>query len=174
MLLDIIGEAYAITKDLKDVVIVGAVAVMLQTGRSRTSHDIDVALATDISREKLIGLGYIPVEGKRDSWTSPRGIKVDMYRKDVSEIPVSEIVKTATILNEGTKKEVKVASLEVMILSKYRSFNSSDRPNDKADLNTIVKKCLKKVDWNRLETICNGELEYNEITKMLGLLKKLG
>lgn len=129
-MLDIIGEAYAISNDLKDVVMVGAVAVMLQTNRSRTSHDIDVALTMDTSREDLIGLGYTPVEGKRDSWDSPRGIKVDIYRNDVSGIPVSEIVRTATILNKGTKKEVKVACLEFLIIAKYRSFNSSNRPND--------------------------------------------
>jgi len=173
-LLDIIGESYAITKDLKDVVMVGAVAVMLQTKRARTSFDIDVALATDITHDDLIELGYISIEGKRDSWYSPRNIKVDIYRKDVSDIPVSTIVKTATLLNENTKKEVKVACLEVMIIAKYRSFNSSDRPNDRADLKTIVEKCLKKIDWNRLEKICKNQLEYDEIVKMLTRLKKLG
>lgn len=173
-MLDIIGEAYAITKELKNVVMVGAVAVMLQTGRSRTSHDIDVALAADISREDLIELGYFPIEGKRDSWDSPRGIKVDIYREDVSGIPVSEIVKNATLLNEGTKKEVKVASIEFLIIAKFRSFNSTNRPNDRDDLHTIVKKCLKKIKWAKLESLCNSELEYDEITKMLGSLKKLG
>ena len=173
-MLDIIGESYAITKDLKDVVMVGAVAVMLQTGRSRTSHDIDVALAAHMSCDDLIELGYIPVEGKRDSWDSPRGIKVDIYREDVSGISVSEIVKTATLLNEGTKKEVKVASIEFLIIAKYRSFNSTERPNDREDLQTIVKKCIKKVNWDRLEALCKDNLEYSEITKMLGALKKLG
>jgi len=171
---NIISEAYAISKDLKDVVMVGAVAVMLQTKRSRTSYDIDVALATDISHDTLIGLGYIPVKGKRDSWDSPRGVKVDIYRNDVSGIPVSEILETCTVLNEKTSKEVKVACLEVLIIAKYRAFNSSDRPNDREDLKTIVKKCLNKIDWNRLERLCSTQLEYNEITKMLGNLKKLG
>lgn len=171
---DIIGEAYVISKELKDVIMVGAVAVMLQTKRSRTSHDIDVALATDISRDDLIGLGYIPVKDKRDSWDSPRHIKVDIYRKDVSGIPVSEIVKTATILNENTNKEVKVACLEVLIIAKYRAFNSSHRPNDREDIHTIVRKCLKNIDWNRLENLCENQLEYSQITKMLANLRKLG
>ena len=94
------GEAYAISKDLKDVVMVGAVAVMLQTKRSRTSYDIDVALAADITHDDLIELGYIPIEGKRDSWYSPRIVKVDIYRNDVSGIPVSTIVKMLTNLKK--------------------------------------------------------------------------
>ena len=163
-----------VTKDLKDVVMIGAVAVMLQTKRSRTSNDIDVALVADMPRDDLIGLGYIPIKEKKDSWYSPRGIKVDIYREDVNGIPVSDIARTAIIFDANTNKEVRCASLEFLILAKYRSFNASTRPNDREDLKTIVERCIKKVDWDGLEAFCKDGLEYKEITKMLGNLKKLG
>ena len=171
---DIINEAYSISKELKDVVMIGAVAVMLHTKRSRTSNDVDVVLVTDVSHDDLIELGYIPIKRKRDSWYSPRGIKVDIYRVDVNGIPVSDIEKTGIIFNANTSKKVRCASLEFLILAKYRSFNASNRPNDREDLKTMVEKCIKKIDWDRLEAFCKDELEYKEIVKMLGNIKKLG
>ena len=38
----------------------------------------------------------------------------------------------------------------------------------------MVEKCIKKVDWDRLEAFCKDELEYKEIVKMLGNIKKTG
>ena len=122
---DIINEAYSISKELKDVVMIGAVAVMLHTKRSRTSHDVDVVLVTDVSHDDLIELGYIPIERKRDLRYWPRGIKVDIYRGDVNGIPISDIEKTRIIFNANTSKKVRCASLEFLILAKYRSFNAS-------------------------------------------------
>lgn len=149
---DIIGEACAIAKELKDAVIIGAVAVMLHTKRSRTSNDVDIVLVTDISHDDLIELGYIPVKRKRDSWYSPRGIKVDIYRENVSGIPISDIEKDKIVFNADTNKEIKCASLEFLILAKYRSFNASYRPNDREDLKAMLRNASKKltgIGWRR-------------------------
>ena len=163
----IVSEAIEIFNDLKDVVIIGAVAVMLHTKKSRTSFDVDVAVAGEISREDLLDKGYIPISGKRDSWNTPRGGKVDLFRDDVSGIPIETIIKTAVDLTSNSKNTVKVAALEALIVAKYRSFNSTYRPNDKNDLQIIARRKFNEINWNLLRKLTLEQFEYEEIKKAM-------
>jgi len=158
----IISEAIEIFHDLKKVIIIGAVAVMMHTNKSRTSFDVDVAVAGEISRDSLIDNGYMPIEGKRDSWNTPRGGKVDLFRNDVSDIPIKTIIESAVELSINSNK-IKVACIEVLIVAKYRAFNSAYRPNDKDDLQTIARKKFKEIRWDFLHKLTKDEFEYNQI-----------
>src|SRR5437660_803555 len=96
----LLAEAILITKELGDVVFVGAVAVLLHIGRrkARESRDLDFAIAYHISDESLFDKKYIkyPRSGKTEYY-SPRGFKLDIYTTDVSHVPISVIVDTANI-----------------------------------------------------------------------------
>ncbi len=79
----LVREAVEVAKDIGDVVLVGAAAVMLHTREGRSSEDLDFALASELSDDILLDKGYIKLRDKRDSWQTPRHFKVDFFRKDV-------------------------------------------------------------------------------------------
>ena len=162
----IISEAIEIFHDLKDVVVIGAVAVMLHTKKARTSFDVDVAVTGEISDDFLGNLGYIRIAGKRDSWNTPRGGKVDLFRKDVSGIPVTIVTKSAVELTANSQK-IKAASIEVLIVSKYRAFNSQNRPGDLNDLHIIARKKFDDIRWDFLRKLTKNDVEYKEIEKVM-------
>lgn len=164
---NVVSEAIEIFNDLKDVIMIGAVAVMLHTKKTRMSFDVDVAVAGEITDEFMISKGYIPIQGRRDSWDTPRHGKVDLFREDVSGIPIQTIIKTAVDLPANSKNIVKVACVEAIIVSKYRAFNSQYRPNDKADLQTIARRKFKEIDWNMVKKLTKNQLEYDEIKKAM-------
>lgn len=164
---NVVSEAIEIFNDLKDVIMIGAIAVILHTKKSRTTFDVDVAVAGEISDDFMISKGYIPIQGKRDSWDTPRRGKVDLFREDVSGIPIQTIIKTAVDLPANSKNIIKVACIEVLIVSKYRAFNSQYRPYDKADLQIIARKKFKEIDWGLVKKITKNQLEYDEIKKAM-------
>ncbi len=167
-MVNIINEAIEIFNDLVNVIIIGAVAVMIHTKKTRTSFDVDVAVAGEITHDFLIDKGYIPVEGKRDSWSTPRGSKVDFFREDVSDIPIKKIIDTAVKLKVNSKNEVKVASIEVLIVAKFRAFNSvANRAQDMNDLQIIARKKFKEIDWKLVRQLSKSDLEYDEIRKAM-------
>jgi len=93
---ELVREALQITRELDNVVFVGAVAVYLYTKRNRTTRDLDFAVASKITKDELTRKGYhIFQEKGKDIRRSPRGYKVDIFYRDVSEIPVETIFQTA-------------------------------------------------------------------------------
>ncbi len=90
-------EAIAITKELGNVVFVGAVAVLSYLGwRHRATRDLDFAMAAKLSKEELDQRGYRTfIEGRKEVTYSPRGFKVDIYTNDINEIPIHTVVAMA-------------------------------------------------------------------------------
>ncbi|MGI0059154.1 MAG: hypothetical protein ACREBJ_05240 [Nitrosotalea sp.] len=93
---DLVQEALQIVEDLGDVVFIGAVAVMLHTQITRESADLDFAPVRDLTDEFLKEKEYFQFEenGKLVRRT-PRGYKIDIFTRDVSGIPLSDVIRTA-------------------------------------------------------------------------------
>jgi hypothetical protein len=99
------GIAMRVSRDLKEVVFVGAFAVICHIGPYRRTRDIDLALATPLSDEEFEGLGYhIFHESGKKVIRTPEGVKLDVYTRDVSGIPVSEVFKTA-VMRRGVRRD---------------------------------------------------------------------
>jgi len=140
--------AVQIAKDLKQVVFIGAYAA-ISYGATRSTRDIDIALATPRTDQELGRLGYRVSEerGKKIVRTAG-GVKIDIFTKDVSGIPIREIFATAqTIQKFGTP--VRIICLEALLLAKMRA----GRPQDNDDLRQLCKLRGKDIRWNLVETM---------------------
>lgn len=166
---ELVREAIQISKELNEVVFIGAIAVYLHTKTTRESHDIDFAIASKISREELLEKGYnIYQERGKEIIRTPRYTKVDIYTDDVSGIPVNEIIKTAVDIEVNKKGEIiKIASLEALIVAKHRASRPS-RPQDTEDLRDIALRKYNIINWELLKTFIKDEYEFENIkTTML-------
>lgn len=161
-------EAIAITKELGEVVFVGAVAVLSYLGwKHRTTRDLDIAMAR-LTKGQLEQLGYRTFqEAGKDVVRSPRGFKVDIYTNDVSKIPIDTIYITAKEVPLGNDK-IKVASLEVLLVAKLRAMRPS-RPQDRDDFNKLCESNGKLVDWKALDDIA-AEIELSTIRESVRAL----
>ena len=141
--------AIEITQNLKHVVFVGAYAVMTHIGPFRRTRDIDLALASPISDEELEKLGYriFLEKGKKTIYTHG-GVKIDVYLKDVSGIPVSRIFDTAITKQIG-KHNIQVVCLEALLIAKLRAA----RPQDIDDIQQICRMKGKEIDWKVVESL---------------------
>ena len=155
-------EAIAVTKELGDVVFVGAVAVLSYLGwKHRTTMDLDIAMATELTKEQLEHLGYRRFQERgKDVTYSPRGYRIDIYTRDVSDIPIETIYSTASevVLR---KYKIRVASLEVLLVAKLRAMRPS-RPQDKDDFNKLCERNGRSIDWKMLNAIAT-EIEASRI-----------
>jgi len=146
-------EAIAITKELGDIVFVGAVAVLSYLGwRYRSTRDLDIAMASKLTKDQLEQRGYtiFPERGK-EVIRSPRGYKIDIYTNDVSDIPIGIVFNTAREVLIGNDT-IKVASLELLLVAKLRAMRPS-RPQDREDFNKLCEKNGKSIDWKALNEI---------------------
>lgn len=140
--------AVQIAKDLKQVVFIGAYAA-IQHGATRSTRDIDIALATPKTDEELGKLGYRVSEerGKKIVRTTD-GIKIDIYTKDVSGIPIPQIFKTAvTVPKAGLT--IRIICLEALLLAKMRA----GRPQDIDDLRQLCKLRGREIRWDLVESM---------------------
>ena len=95
--------AIRISRDLKEVVFVGAFAVICHIGPYRRTRDIDLALATPLSDEEFERLGYrIFREGGKKVIRTKEGVKLDVYTRDVSGIRVPVVFETAVTKRVGS------------------------------------------------------------------------
>ncbi len=155
----LVREAIDITKDIGDVIFIGAVAIMLHTNQGRSSADLDIALSTTISDEELEQKKYIRHTDKRDSWYTPRGYKIDIFRKDVSKIPMNLVVETSKIVPVDSKNKVRVAGLECLIVAKSRA----NRPIDREDLRLLAKRKFEEINWDVLKSMTKLDIEFTTI-----------
>ena len=141
--MNLLREAVRITHELREVVFVGALAIFAHIGTHRRTLDIDIALASSITEEELEKLGYHlwPESGKEVRRT-PHGVKVDIYRNDVSGIPVAQIFETAVIKRVGSN-EIKVMCLEALLIAKQRA----GRPQDIADVQELCRRKGRSIEW---------------------------
>jgi predicted nucleotidyltransferase len=167
---EIINEAIEISKDLDNIVFVGATALILHKIINRTTMDIDIAFASKTENvvEVLDKCGYIRSEGKKEVIRSPRGFRIDIYTSDVSDISIEKIMKTACEINRR-KHQLKVACIEVLIVAKHRA----PRQHDKSDLEEIIKIHHRKIDHTLLKTLCKDVTEYQSIYSYINFVKSL-
>ena len=157
----LVREAVEVAKDVGNVVLVGAAAVMLHTKEGRSSEDLDFALASELSDDILLDKGYIKLRDKRDSWQTPRHFKVDFFRKDVGEMPIKSILDMSTIIPVDTKNTLRVISLECLIVAKSRA----DRPTDREDLRLLAKKRFNEIDWDVIESLSKSDMELESMKR---------
>ncbi len=161
-------EAIAITKELGNVVFIGAVAVLSYLGwRHRATRDIDFAMATKLTKEELDQRGYRTfIEGRKEVTYSPRGFKVDIYTNDINEIPIHTVVATAKEIFIKNDK-ITMACLEVMLVSKLRAA----RPQDIEDFSRLCETNSKDVDWNVLNNMAT-QVEVSRIRESIRALAR--
>lgn len=168
----LIQEAIKVSQDLGDVIFIGAVGIFLQTKETRESHDLDFAVAKELSSEFLESKQYLihRISGKEARYT-PRGYKIDIYAKDVSGIPINKVIETAQSIDIKRGIILKSASIEVLVISKFRAAQKR-RGTDDADLRTLAQKRYKDIDWNMLEALTDSELEFHRIKDNMNALNR--
>ena len=154
----LVREAVEITQDLGDVIFIGAVAIMLHTKTGRPSSDLDIALTTELLDTTLENKGYLRFQEKRDSWQTPRHFKIDIYRKDVSKIPIKLVIETSVRVKVDSSS-VRVAGLETLIVAKMRA----GRPQDGEDLRLLARKKFNEINWKVIESMASSEGEFGNI-----------
>lgn len=169
----LIQEAARITEDLGDVVFVGAVGVFLQTKATRESQDLDFAVAKGLPAELLDEKHYFvrKAKGKEARYT-PRGYKIDIYTRDVSGIPVDRIVATANDIEIRKGVTAKAASVEVLVVSKFRAA-AKRKGTDDVDIRALARKKYREIDWSVLESLTESEIEYQRIKSQMDALHRM-
>jgi SepF-like predicted cell division protein (DUF552 family) len=141
--------AVRVSQDLKEVVFVGAFAVICHIGPYRRTRDIDLALATPLSDEEFERLGYrIFQESGKKVIRTPEGVKLDVYTRDVSGIPVFEVFKTAVVKRVGSG-EIRAMCLEALLIAKMRA----SRPQDIEDVQTLCRRLGKTIRWDVVDAL---------------------
>lgn len=166
----LVREAVRITRELGDIVFVGAIAVYLYTRRNRITRDLDFAIASKVTRDELAMKGYrILQERGKEVTRSPRGYKIDIFDRDVSGIPVETIFQTSKVIGKsGTM--IKIASLEVLIVAKHTA-SSASRPQDDDDLYYIAQTNFKKINEELLRQLVDDYKFQDIMTTMKALFK---
>jgi predicted nucleotidyltransferase len=144
--------AVRVSRDLKDAVFVGAFAVVCHVGPYRRTRDIDLALTTPMSDEAFEELGYrIFEENGKKVIRTREGVKLDVYTRDVSGIPVSDVFKTAVVKRVGSG-EIRVICLEALLIAKMRA----SRPQDIEDVQILCRRLGKTMRWNVLDAVATS------------------
>ncbi len=169
----LLTEAVKITHDLGEVVFVGAVGLFLQTKATRESQDLDFAVAKEVSVELLDEKRYFlhREKGKEIRYT-PRGYKVYIYTRDVSGIPVSTVISTAKSIEVKKGVAIKAASIEVLVVSKFRAA-AKRQGADNTDIRTLTYKKYKDIDWNILKLLTRNEIEFQTIKNQMDALYRM-
>jgi predicted nucleotidyltransferase len=156
--------AVEITRDFKEVVFVGAYAA-IRYGVTRGTHDIDLALASPVTDDEFRKLGYgVFIEGGRRVVRTQHGLKMDVYTKDVSGIPVPQIFATATSVR-AAGSPVRIMCLEALLLAKMRA----GRPQDSDDLRQLCRLRGKSIRWEVFGSMAKGL----EMTELKGYVRAL-
>src|SRR5487761_262145 len=166
--MNLLSEAASITNDIQEVVFVGSIAVFAHIGPHRQTSDIDFAIASTVSDERLLELGYKRFkESRKEVWYTPKGIKIDFYRKDVSAIPVSTVFRTAIPFKVGKSEAIRVMCLELLLVSKLRA----SRPQDIEDIQEIFRRKGKILRWELFSEIAN-EMEIKNLKTAASVFAK--
>jgi predicted nucleotidyltransferase len=167
----LVRESLLITKELGNVIFIGAIARYFHTNLLRESQDIDFALEKPISNKELNDKGYnqFSRNGKLE-WFTPRGIKIDMYIRDVSKIPIGIIIKTSKNFTVGKVGDlVRVIGLEPLIVAKHRA----QRDADIEDLQALAKSRFKEIKWDVLEKVAKDKHEFESVRTTMTYLSRL-
>ncbi len=108
------------------------------------------------------------MKGKEARYT-PRGYKIDIYTRDVSGIPVDRVVATAKDIEVRKGVTIKAASLEVLVVSKFRAA-AKRKGTDDVDIRTLVQRKYREISWNDLRSLTDSEIEYQRIKDQMDAL----
>jgi predicted nucleotidyltransferase len=165
--LQLIREALEISKELDGVIFVGAIARYFHTKVMRESEDIDFAIVKPITDEELDAKGYKTyIEGRKEITRTPRGMKVDIYRHDVSRIPIKVIKDTSIEVKEGNTK-VRVIGLEALLVAKHRT----QRDQDIEDIRELVRRKHTQIRFDILRQIVESDVEYASVRTTINFWK---
>ena len=163
----LIREAVYISQDFGTATFVGAIAVMLHTDEQRQSQDLDFVVAEQITTDEFLDKGY-KIDQQRDKKFTPRGYKIDVYHeRDLNDIPLDYIIKTAAAIPVDKKKgtTVNAISLEGLIVAKFRA----GRDQDIEDLQRLAVRCGPKINWDEVRGLAKSDTEYSEIQQAIRL-----
>ena len=133
----------------------------------RESEDIDFAITKPITNEELDAKGYkTRLEGRKEITRTPRGIKIDIFRHDVSGIPM-EIIKDTSIKVQEGKAKVRVIGLEALLVAKHRA----QRDQDIEDIRELVRRKHRQIDFDVLRQITKSDVEYAQIQTAINFWK---
>ena len=163
----LVSEALLINEELDGVIFVGAIARYFHTKVMRESEDIDFAIVKPITNEELDVKGYKTlVEGKKEITRTPRGVKIDIFRHDVSRIPIDVIRDTSAEVQEG-KSRIRVIGLEALLVAKHRA----QRDQDVEDIKDLIQRKHRQIRLDVLRQITESEVEYSSIQTTINFWK---
>lgn len=163
----LVREAVEISNELEGVIFVGAIAKYFHTKIMRKSQDIDVAILKPITNEELDAKGYKTIqEGRKEITRTPRGIKIDIFRHDVSGIPINVIKDTSVEIQEG-KAKIRVIGLEALLVAKQRA----QRDQDVEDIRELVRRKHKQINYDTLRQITESDAEYSNMLTTINFWK---
>lgn len=111
-------------------------------------------------------------EEREEARYTPRGYKIDIYTRDVSGIPIDRVVATAKDIEVRKGVTVKAASVEVLVVSKFRAA-AKRKGTDDVDIRTLVQSKYKEIDWDILKSLTDSEIEYQRIRNQMDALHRL-
>ena len=165
---NLVNEAIQITKELGNVIFIGALATYMHTKNTRDSRDIDFVVENQIPDDELISKNYHKSMTRKQPWFTPRGFKIDIYTRGIPGVSLDKIIdnsKKFTIKNKG---EIRVLGLESLIIAKHKAA----RDQDIEDLKNIAMHRLRQVDWDVVQEITNDEFTTKHIKIDMEFLSK--
>lgn len=161
-------EALKITKELGNVIFIGALATHVYTKSGRDSKDLDFVVESPISDEDLIAKGYHKSMTGKQPWFTPRGFKIDIYSGDIPGVSHEALVKYAIQLPVDKKGIIRVMGLEALVVAKHRAA----RDQDIEDLRNIAQSKFKEIKWDVIDAITNDSFKTANIRKDMEFLLK--
>jgi predicted nucleotidyltransferase len=161
----LVREAIHISKELDGLVFIGAIAVYFHTKIMRESQDIDLAAVKPISNDELEEKNYKTRQEGRSNQNTKRH-QIDIFRHDVSGIPMDVIKDTSVEIQEG-KAKIRVIGLEALLVAKHRA----QRDQDVEDIKELVRRKYKSINFRVLKQITQSDVEYDQIMRSINFWK---
>ena len=120
------------------------------------------------SDEELIAKKYTKSLTGKQPWFTPRGVKIDIYTRDIPGVSLEAIVKHSKEFPVGNKGSIRVLGLEPLVVAKH----TAQRDQDVEDLQSIAKSKLKEIDWNVVQSITGDKYKTELMKKDLEFLAK--
>lgn len=162
------NEAVEITKELGDVIFIGALATYMHTKSGRDSQDLDFVTEKQFSDDELVSKGYKKSMTGKQPWFSPRGFKIDIYTSDIPGVSFGWIVKNSKKFPVGKRDSIRILGLESLIVAKHKAA----RDQDIEDLRNISQRKLDEIDWNTVRQITGNQFATDNIRRDMELLSK--
>lgn len=163
-----LNEALKIAQELGDVIFIGALATYLHTKNRRDSQDLDFVVTSPISDKELLDKKYQKSLTGKQPWFTPRGVKIDIYTRDIPGVSFEAIVKYSKEFPVGKRGSIRVLGLEPLVVAKH----TAQRDQDIEDLQSIAKSKLKEINWDVVQSITCDKYKTELIKKDLEFLAK--